>query len=121
MDFEAFTRANPYSRRKCTVKNVVDGDTVDVLIDNGLGDYREARLRLWGINTPEIRGVEREQGLIVKEWVKSKIDGKEVDMIFGKVDSFGRPLALLAMDLGPEAPWINEVLLAEGMAKVYKK
>ena len=32
----------------------VDGDTVDVLIDLGLNTYRTERVRLAGVNTPEL-------------------------------------------------------------------
>ena len=40
---------------KCELIKVVDGDTVDVLIDVGFSTYRKERVRLYGINTPECR------------------------------------------------------------------
>lgn len=33
--------------------HVVDGDTLDVLIDRGFRETREDRIRLYGVNTPE--------------------------------------------------------------------
>jgi len=39
---------------KCTIVKVIDGDTVDVSIDLGLRIYHETRIRLYGINAPEI-------------------------------------------------------------------
>ncbi len=37
------------------VKNVVDGDTIDVVIDLGFSILFESRVRLAGIDTPESR------------------------------------------------------------------
>ena len=37
------------------VTRVVDGDTVDALVDLGFNTYSKQRIRLYGINTPEIR------------------------------------------------------------------
>ena len=37
------------------VKNVVDGDTIDVVIDLGFNVLFEQRVRLAGIDTPESR------------------------------------------------------------------
>lgn len=48
---------------------VVDGDTVDLLMDLGLKLNSKQRIRLAGINAPEMRGEEREQGIAVKQAV----------------------------------------------------
>mgnify|MGYP001304981027 FL=1 len=40
---------------KAKVLRVVDGDTVDVLIDVGFSTFKKERVRLHGINTPECR------------------------------------------------------------------
>ena len=37
------------------VLRVVDGDTVDALVDLGFSVHRKIRVRLYGINTPESR------------------------------------------------------------------
>ena len=39
----------------CEVKRVVDGDTVDVVIDLGFDIHYSSRVRLYGIDTPESR------------------------------------------------------------------
>ena len=44
---------------KAEVVRVVDGDTVDVLIDLGLNVFTKERIRLFGINTPETYGVKK--------------------------------------------------------------
>ena len=58
---------------KCELIKVVDGDTIDVLIDVGFSTYRKERVRLYGINTPECRTrdlKEKEKGLAAKARLK---------------------------------------------------
>lgn len=52
------------------ITKVVDGDTVDAIVDLGFYTYVEARFRLWGIDAPEVRGEEREEGLLSKRHVE---------------------------------------------------
>ena len=40
---------------RAEVLRVVDGDTVDVLIDCGFSTFRKERVRLFGIDAPESR------------------------------------------------------------------
>jgi len=40
---------------KCQVYNVVDGDTVDCLVDLGFRTQMAMRVRLWGINAAELK------------------------------------------------------------------
>ena len=47
---------------KAFVKKVVDGDTIDVIIDLGFKTTVEIRCRLNGIDAPEIRGAQKEAG-----------------------------------------------------------
>lgn len=37
-----------------TLRRPVDGDTIDVELDQGFGDFKRCRLRLRGINAPEL-------------------------------------------------------------------
>ena len=45
---------------KATVGRVVDGDTVDVVIDLGFKITTNQRIRLEGINTPETYSVKKD-------------------------------------------------------------
>ena len=59
---------------KAIVKKVYDGDTITVDIDLGFNIWQKnQKIRLADINAPEIRGEEREQGLIsrdkLREWL----------------------------------------------------
>ena len=53
------------------VTKVYDGDTVTVDIDLGFGVLlRKQRLRLLGINAPEVRGTSRTQGLASRDFLR---------------------------------------------------
>lgn len=57
--------------RNALLLKVVDGDTLDVEIDLGWSMKLKERLRLEGLNTPEVRGkAEREAG----KWVKQRVE-----------------------------------------------
>ena len=61
----------------CKVKRVVDGDTVDVLIDLGFDIAYASRVRLYGIDTPESRTRDKDEkarGLISKDFLKSWLE-----------------------------------------------
>ena len=56
------------------VLRVVDGDTIDVMIDLGMSVHVKERLRLLGVNSPETFGVKKDseeykKGLKVKQWL----------------------------------------------------
>ena len=82
-------------------KGVYDGDTIDMLIDVGFRMYARQRIRILGVNTPELRGKDKAEGKRFKQLTLNWI-------IFGmcrsndpfpfiirteKSDSFGRYLA----------------------------
>ena len=83
---------------KAEVDRVVDGDTVDVLLDLSFGVYRKVRIRANGIDTPESRTrnkAEKVLGLAAKKRMK-ELCGKEIyveSLNRGKLDKYGRLLA----------------------------
>ena len=81
---------------KAKVVSVYDGDTCTVDIDLGLKTWvRGEKLRLSRINTPELRGDEREMGLLARDYLRNLIDGKDIllQTIADKEGKFGRYLA----------------------------
>lgn len=101
---------------KAFVTKVYDGDTVTVDIDLGFGlQLNKQVLRLSNIDTPEIRGDERFDGIISKNIVSDLILGKSV-MIKTDKDTkgkYGRWLAEIYIDdLN-----VNEYLINEGYAE----
>ena len=54
-NFHIFTQnQNAMYQYRAKLKRVVDGDTIDAIIDLGFKMTTEQRIRLKGINTPEI-------------------------------------------------------------------
>ena len=61
------------------VTSVYDGDTITVDIELGFGIVaRKQKIRLANINTPEVRGEEREAGLISRDVLREKILHKTI-------------------------------------------
>lgn len=60
---------------RCTIKRVVDGDTVNIDIDLGFGIWvHNERVRLYGIDTPESRTrdlEEKKAGIYAKQCVET--------------------------------------------------
>lgn len=101
-----------------TVTKVYDGDSITVDIDLGFGIIKkDTKIRLAGIDTPEIRGEEREHGLIVKNWLSEKILNKKIKIntIKDCTGKYGRYIAYIYLD----DINLNEVLINEGMAEPY--
>ena len=106
------------------VVSVYDGDTVRVNIDLGFGhiwkgsDGKGVKIRLHGINTPEVRGVERPEGLKSKQYLIDLIEGKSVVLktIKDKTGKYGRYLGILYVGEGDSWKNINETLVSEGYA-----
>lgn len=104
---------------RATIKSVYDADTIRVDWDLGAGILlKNEPLRLYGINAPEMRGDEREQGLISRDALRAKIPaGAEVIIktVQDKKGKYGRYLAEIYLDdLN-----INKWLVDDGYA-VYK-
>jgi endonuclease YncB( thermonuclease family) len=100
------------------VIKVYDGDTITVDIDLGFGiELKKQSIRLLGINTPEVRGEEREQGLISKEALSNRILNKTILLktYKDKKGKYGRWLGEIY--LGEEN--LNEWLINEGYAEKY--
>jgi micrococcal nuclease len=59
---------------KARVIRVIDGDTVELLVDLGFGVHKKDKFRIYGIDTPEVRY--RRRGLTDEEWEAEKLAGK---------------------------------------------
>ena len=110
-------------RAKCV--NVVDGDTVDCLIDVGFGLHTKQRLRLHGVNTPEKRSkdpLEKELAKIAENYVSQTILDKDVLVQTYKDDSFGRYLArvyILSEDEAGVYACLNDLLIENGLGVLF--
>ena len=89
---------------KATITDIIDGDTFDMDIDLGFHIHIHERVRLLDIDTPEKFGVEKELGLIIKQYAINNFLNKEVIIRSEKADtaadtdSFGRWLVIVNVD-----------------------
>jgi micrococcal nuclease len=106
------------------VKNVVDGDTIDVVIDLGFDILFASRVRLAGIDTPESRTTDKTEkalGLEAKEYLKKHLkDAKSVVIRTEKMDSsekYGRILGWVYVN--GESESVNNKMINDGYAWGY--
>ncbi len=106
---------------------VVDGDTIDTVIDLGFGIHKNERVRVAGIDTPESRTRDLEEkklGLEAKYYLE-KILG-EADSLFiktSKEGKYGRLLGWIftSKDLitDDNQHSVNQIMIDEGYAWPY--
>ena len=106
------------------VKNVVDGDTIDVVIDLGFDILFASRVRLAGIDTPESRTTDKAEkalGIEAKEYLKKQLkDAKAVVIRTEKMDSsekYGRILGWVYVNGDSES--LNNKMINDGYAWGY--
>jgi len=112
----------PVTWYRARITKVVDGDTVDAVIDCGFKATRTERLRLLGVDTCELNSkIEAERILalsakdFVYNWVNSNSEWPLLIRTY-KTDSFGRYLA----DIKKGEISLSEELLKNGLAKKMK-
>jgi len=94
---------------KAKVDRVVDGDTIDFIVDLGFSVFHKIRVRLYGVNTPESRTKDLQEkalGLAAKEYVDDWFDGCANVFIQTLKDSggkYGRILAYVYADAAKTA------------------
>jgi len=107
---------------------VLDGDTIDVLIDLGFDLYKKERVRIAGVDTPEKRTrdlEEKELGIHATDWMKDKLNetikgDEELTIrteLKGGVGKYGRLLGWLYV--GDATLSLNEQMITEGYAWAY--
>ncbi|QIA08778.1 thermonuclease family protein [Draconibacterium halophilum] len=108
---------------KATVERVVDGDTIDLVIDLGFKITTFQRIRLRGINTPETYNVKREseeykKGMKAKAFVIERISNNNNEIIVETdkdVGKFGRYIGVIRLPDKEQA--LNDELVEKGYAK----
>jgi len=88
---------------KAALVRVVDGDTVDLIIDMGFDTFRRERFRLYGIDAPEMNTA---AGKEAKKWLWEALQPLEAIYVQtvqletkAKRDKYGRFLSVLFSDL----------------------
>lgn len=101
------------------VLKVVDGDTLWVELDLGMRIKKKERIRLAGINAPEIRGETNTQGIEAKEFLTGLLRDNNNNVLVrtSKEGKYGRWLGVLFDQAGAN---INDAMIAAGHAVPYK-
>ena len=121
-------RKSCYNFRVTEIVKVLDGDTIDVIIDLGFDLYKKERVRVAGVDTPEKRTRDLEEkalGLDATKWLKEKLEGAisgDDDLVIrtelvGGVGKYGRLLGWLYIGDGDVS--LNEAMITEGYAWAY--
>lgn len=108
---------------KATVRSVYDGDTIRVDIDLGLNIMvKNEAVRLHRINTPEVRGQERLRGLAARDYLRSRIENRDIllQTLQDDKEKFGRYLGEIWLKEKGKYININDEMVVEGFA-VYKE
>jgi micrococcal nuclease len=119
-------------RARCL--EVTDGDTMKLLVDHGLDEFRKLKVRLYGINTPETYGVPKDSAeyqagmkakLRVIELMRPSYNPEAqvqlwIETLKDNTEKYGRYLAKVWFDLqtptGVVFTQLNELLVTEGLA-----
>lgn len=111
-----------FSYRVSKVIKIIDGDTIDVMLDLGFDIMYKSRVRLFGIDTPESRTrdvIEKEYGMMSKKYLTNKLkSAKKISIKTYKGEEtgkFGRILGEIFCD----GENINKKMCDQGHAVAY--
>ena len=106
---------------RAQIDEVVDGDTIDVVVDLGFNMQRKIRLRLAGIDTGEIHGISHsskeyrkgmEQKAFVEQWIANTPTSEWPFIVrTKKKGKFGRYIATI--ERADDNAELTEALLSE--------
>ena len=106
---------------KASLDRVVDGDTIDVVVDIGFYTKIKERLRLAGIDAPEVYGAKKNskeylKGVEAKEYVEKRLQENNDEMIIktDKVGKYRRWVALIFLEDSKKT--LNQELVEQGLA-----
>ena len=111
-----------FSYRINKVTKVVDGDTIDVIIDMGFDIMYKSRVRLFGIDTPESRTRnldEKKRGLLAKKYLQEALKaGKTLSIKTYKDNETGKFGRILG-DVFIDGKSVNAQMVKDFMAVPY--
>tara|TARA_B110000902_G_C14248045_1_gene565032 strand:- start:244 stop:654 length:411 start_codon:yes stop_codon:yes gene_type:complete len=104
-------------KTKAKVVKVYDGDTIWVAF-NYKGKYVRIKIRLYGIDTPELRSkhnLEKEKAIDAREYLKRMIFNKIITLECGKFDKYGRLLGKIYYN----NIYVNQKMIEMGLGIAY--
>lgn len=105
--------ANICEEYRATVLSVYDGDTITCNIDIGFDLYKLEKVRLSGIDAPEVRGSERLEGLKSRDALRELTLGKQLRLVNEGTGKYGRTIATLYLDTINISDWMVQNGYAE--------
>ena len=119
---ESFTIRGDYSA-KCVA--VYDGDTITVEMKFRQEQPELFKIRLLGINAPEIRVLKsvadreeiKKKAIEARDFLRDMVLDKEVTVNCAGLDGFGRVLGIITVKGVPKS--INDIMLDEGHAEQF--
>ena len=106
----------------CTVTRVVDGDTIDVILDLGFSILHKCRVRLYGIDTPESRTRDKDEkvrGKLAAKFLEDSINNGTKVILRSKLkDSKGKYGRVLGEVIVDDIN-INELMVKKYLAVAY--
>lgn len=103
---------------RARVLDVYDGDTLTVVVDLGFDVSVTRKIRLLGINTPEIRTRDKREkrlGLEARDFLREQVLGRDVVVQTSKPDKYGRSLCMMFRDV----ICINDLMVEMNYARRY--
>lgn len=110
----------------CKVINIVDGDTIDIELDLGFQIKMKERVRLLGVDTPEVFGPNAEAaGQVASDFSKHWVDERNARGVFvyeskkyNARDKYGRSLGYLVWKgTDGKRETLNEAIVVSGNVK----
>lgn len=110
----------------CKVLKVIDGDTIDIELDLGFNIKMKERVRLIGLDTPEVFGPNAEPaGKIASDFTEKWISDRQAvwdsfsyqSIKYNAKDKYGRSLGVLMWTGAKMAESLNEAIIASGNLK----
>lgn len=98
--------------------NIVDGDTLDIVVNQGLGTYQQIRIRLAGVDTAETYGVSHDSAeykrgkkheSFVRKWINNAGEEWPFTAVIHKQGKYGRYITTLKNDTETA---LNDALIA---------
>ena len=115
---------DPRYHYRCRLLDVIDGDTVELEVELGFNARLTVRVRLDGIDTPELKGktiderrMAQDALALVARWCEARADRIIVRTFRDSRDKFGRLLATLIDQDTSET--VQQALIEAGLARPY--
>jgi micrococcal nuclease len=105
---------------RAKVTEVYDGDTCTAEIDCGFNITFTEKIRLYGINAPEMKGADKAKGTITRDKLRELILGKDVLITTIKDDKkekYGRYLGIITVEIDGKKVIVNDFLAVNGFAE----